>query len=84
MAVFLDGCFWHGCPDHGRREHGTNGWYWPEKIERNQVRDRDTDLRLAAAGWLPIRVWEHEEPDTAANRIGAAIRKRRHAQATAE
>jgi DNA mismatch endonuclease (patch repair protein) len=39
VAVFVDGCFWHGCPDHGRRQHRTNGWYWPEKIERNKQRD---------------------------------------------
>ena len=73
FAVFVDGCFWHGCPDHGRRTHRTNGWYWPEKIQLNLERDRDTDERLRTAGWTPVRVWEHEDPQLAANRISAAI-----------
>jgi DNA mismatch endonuclease (patch repair protein) len=73
VAVFVDGCFWHGCPDHGRREHRTNGWYWPEKIDQNWARDRDTDERLQAVGWTSIRVWEHEPPSQAADRIAAAI-----------
>jgi DNA mismatch endonuclease, patch repair protein len=62
VAVFVDGCFWHGCPEHGRRKHRTNAWYWPEKIERNRERDRDTDQKLQASGWTPIRVWAHEDP----------------------
>jgi len=69
VAVFVDGCFWHGCLDHGRREHRTNGWYWPEKIERNRERDRDTDSKLRTAGWIPIRVWEHEDPKLAAQLV---------------
>jgi DNA mismatch endonuclease (patch repair protein) len=60
VAVFVDGCFWHGCPEHGRRQHGVNGWYWPEKIDRTRRRDRDTDQVLAANGWLVMRFWEHE------------------------
>ena len=75
VAVFVDGCFWHGCPIHGRREHRTNGWYWPEKIGRNEARDRDTNARLKAAGWTPIRIWEHDEPARAAVRIAAAVRR---------
>lgn len=69
MAVFVDGCFWHGCPEHGRREHRTNGWYWPEKIERNRRRDRDTDDQLEEAGWTVVRVWEHEDLSGAAQLI---------------
>src|SRR5271166_2694159 len=76
VAVFVDGCFWHGCPEHGRREHRTNGWYWPEKIERNRVRDRDTDAHLLAAGWVPIRVWEHEDSGKAADRISSVTSTR--------
>ena len=57
VAVFVDGCFWHGCPDHGQRGHRTNGWYRNDKIAGNQARDRDTDARLKAAGWTPVRVW---------------------------
>jgi DNA mismatch endonuclease (patch repair protein) len=75
VAVFVDGCFWHGCPRHGRREHRVNGWYWPEKIERNQRRDADTDARLEAAGWTVVRVWEHEGADVAARRIVHAVRR---------
>jgi len=55
VAVFVDGCFWHGCPEHGRREHRTNGWYWPTKIAANKDRDRDTDERLIDAYWFPWR-----------------------------
>lgn len=69
VAVFVDGCFWHGCPEHGRREHRTNGWYWPEKIERNRTRDRETDALLLAADWTPVRIWEHESVQQAAHRV---------------
>jgi DNA mismatch endonuclease (patch repair protein) len=60
LAVFVDGCFWHGCPEHGRRKHEVNGWYWPDKISRNRRRDAETDRLLEAAGWQVIRVWEHD------------------------
>jgi len=73
VAVFVDGCFWHGCPDHGRRQHRVNDWYWPAKIERNMRRDRDTDARLAEAGWSVVRIWEHETPDVAVARVRAAL-----------
>jgi DNA mismatch endonuclease, patch repair protein len=76
VAVFVDGCFWHGCDQHGRRRHEVNGWYWPAKIEGNRERDRDTDERLTEAGWLVIRVWEHEPPESAASRIEVAVRAR--------
>jgi DNA mismatch endonuclease (patch repair protein) len=55
----------------------VNRWYWPEKIDRNRRRDADTDARLAEAGWLPLRVWEHENPREAAERIASMVRKRR-------
>ena len=73
VAVFVDGCFWHGCPEHGRREHRVNDWYWPEKIERNRRRDADTDARLQAAGWTVVRVWEHEAAAAAAERVARAV-----------
>lgn len=69
VAVFVDGCFWHGCPQHSRRVHQTNGWYWPEKINRNKARDLDTNTTLAAAGWTVIRVWEHEDAAQAAELV---------------
>lgn len=77
VAVFVDGCFWHGCPEHGQRVHRTNGWYWPNKIERNRERDHDTDRRLVEAGWLVERVWEHTDSIEAASRIANVVWSRR-------
>ena len=74
VAVFVDGCFWHGCPEHGRRRHAVNEWYWPEKIARNQRRDADTDARLHEAGWTVVRIWEHEPASDAAQRVAMAVR----------
>jgi DNA mismatch endonuclease (patch repair protein) len=75
VAVFIDGCFWHGCPEHGTWPKKNAGW-WRSKIETNQARDRDTNSRLEGAGWLVIRVWEHEDPVEAANKISHAVRSR--------
>jgi DNA mismatch endonuclease (patch repair protein) len=75
VAVFLDGCFWHGCPEHFTVAK-TNARYWAEKVETNRARDRDTDARLTAEAWLVIRVWEHERPEEAAERIAEAVRGR--------
>lgn len=77
VAVFVDGCFWHGCSEHGEREHAINPWYWPEKIAGNKARDLDTDRRLNEVGWLVLRVWEHEDTDIAADRVEQAVKKRR-------
>lgn len=68
VAVFMDGCFWHGCPDHGNTP-ATNQHYWSAKLARNRERDRTNDAALAAAGWTVVRVWEHEDPHLAAERI---------------
>ena len=76
VAVFVDGCFWHGCPDHGNPRPATNAWYWPAKIEGNRARDRDTDRRLTDAGWLVLRLWEHEDPAEAARRVAGAVAER--------
>ena len=72
IAVFLDGCFWHGCPLHASWPK-TNAAWWREKIETNRRRDRDTDRRLEALGWTVIRVWGHEPIADAADRINKAI-----------
>ncbi len=71
LAVFVDGCFWHGCPIHGTWPKANAGW-WRAKIEANRSRDRDTDSRLEEEGWYAVRVWEHEEPREAAERIALA------------
>lgn len=76
VALFVDGCFWHGCPEHGSRRTTANTDYWSAKVERNQARDRDTDERLRAAGWLPLRVWEHDDPEAVAATVIAAVRGR--------
>lgn len=76
LAVFVDGCFWHGCPVHGTRATHSNQVYWQQKVELNQARDLDTDTRLAEAGWLVIRVWEHEEPGAVAALVAGEVRAR--------
>ena len=76
VAVFLDGCFWHGCPQH-HTVASANAKFWADKVSGNQVRDRDTDARLEAAGWVSVRVWEHEDPVEAAQRVREVVRTRR-------
>jgi DNA mismatch endonuclease (patch repair protein) len=76
VAVFCDGCFWHACPQHFVAP-STNTDYWDKKIAGNVARDRDTDALLAKAGWLVIRVWEHEDMERAAQRVAQTVRKRR-------
>lgn len=75
VAVFVDGCYWHGCPDHGTQP-STNADYWSSKIGRNVARDRETDRLLGDAGWHPIRIWEHDDPVAAARKVQAAVRRR--------
>jgi DNA mismatch endonuclease (patch repair protein) len=75
VAVFVDGCFWHGCPEHGTWPR-NNAAFWREKIEGNVRRDRDTDARLQAEGWTVVRVWEHEAPADAAARIAETVERR--------
>jgi DNA mismatch endonuclease (patch repair protein) len=73
LAVFLDGCFWHGCPQHGNNPK-ANTDYWRPKLARNVARDREVTRELVAAGWSVIRVWEHEDVSEAAARIEEAYR----------
>ncbi|MEV4124874.1 very short patch repair endonuclease [Nocardia sp. NPDC049707] len=76
VAVFLDGCFWHGCPEH-HTVAARNAAYWAEKVARNRARDMDTDRRLVEAGWDVVRIWEHEHPTLAARRVYEAVSSRR-------
>jgi DNA mismatch endonuclease (patch repair protein) len=78
VAVYVDGCFWHGCPEHGTRSKSNVAW-WEEKLARVRARDADTDRRLAEAGWLVVRVWEHEDPRVAAENVHDIVRLRRAA-----
>jgi DNA mismatch endonuclease (patch repair protein) len=73
VAVFVDGCFWHGCPEQ-HRPAKRNAEFWRAKIGGNIARDADTDRRLREAGWRVVRVWEHEDPSAAAAAIAAAVR----------
>jgi DNA mismatch endonuclease (patch repair protein) len=75
VAVFIDGCFWHGCPMHASWPKQNAEW-WRQKIRSNKLRDVDSNNALRAAGWVPIRVWEHEVPSVAAARISRIVTRR--------
>ncbi|MEU4209625.1 very short patch repair endonuclease [Streptomyces sp. NPDC026206] len=76
VAVFIDGCYWHGCPEHYLAPR-INAGYWSDKVARNMARDRDTDERLTAAGWLVLRFWEHEPSDACTLKIVNTVQSRR-------
>jgi DNA mismatch endonuclease (patch repair protein) len=76
LAVFIDGCFWHGCPEHGNRPK-ANTDYWSVKLMRNVRRDAEINAELEAAGWAVIRVWEHEDVREAARRVEREYRRLR-------
>jgi DNA mismatch endonuclease (patch repair protein) len=73
VAVFVDGCFWHGCPEHYRRP-GSNVDYWDAKVLRNMTRDAEVDRVLVDAGWIVVRAWEHENPVEVADRVESLVR----------
>jgi DNA mismatch endonuclease (patch repair protein) len=75
VAVFLDGCFWHGCPLHQTFPKRNASW-WREKIAANQDRDADTGRRLSANGWEVLRFWEHEDTEIVAAIITTTVRHR--------
>lgn len=76
VAVFINGCFWHGCPEHATWPK-RNAEYWSAKVLANRQRDASIDAALSEAGWLVLRIWEHEDPSTAAARIAEAVLQRR-------
>ena len=72
VAVFIDGCFWHACPDHGSKPK-NNEWYWSPKLARNVERDRAADAALAEEGWTVVRLWEHVPVADAVALVVAAV-----------
>ena len=72
VAVFVDGCFWHACPEHGSKPR-ANEWYWGPKLIRNVERDRVTDAALILAGWTVVRLWEHVPLDEAVATVVTAL-----------
>lgn len=74
LAIFIDGCFWHCCPEHGTQPK-RNSAYWAPKLKRNVERDREADGLLRSAGWTVLRFWEHETPEQVANAIVEALRR---------
>jgi DNA mismatch endonuclease (patch repair protein) len=72
VVVFVDGCFWHACPEHATSPKNNGAW-WAEKLKLNVERDRETDGVLRLAGWNVIRIWEHEDPDLAVHRVVEAL-----------
>ena len=72
VAVFVDGCFWHVCPEHGTKP-ANNTWYWGPKLARNVERDRAADAALEQAGWRVVRIWEHVPLDAAIAAVVAAV-----------
>ena len=74
LAVFVDGCFWHACPEHGTQPK-ANTDYWRPKLERNVARDLSVNQALADAGWRVLRAWEHEPVSDVARRVQALVRQ---------
>lgn len=72
IAIFVDGCFWHGCPEHASWPK-QNAEFWREKIEANRHRDADTNERLRSMGWMVLRFWEHESPVEAAEVVAKTV-----------
>ena len=75
VAVFIDGCFWHGCPSHYIAPK-ANADFWRTKVEQNRARDVETTARFEHEGWLVMRFWEHEPPEVVAQQIEDALEGR--------
>jgi len=73
IAIYVDGCFWHCCPEHGTIPKANREW-WLEKFEQNRRRDTDTDRRLRESGWVVLRFWAHDNPREAAQEVLKTVR----------
>lgn len=82
VAVFLDGCFWHGCPEHATRPKSNAEW-WRQKLDRNMARDAETTAHLIAEGWTVLRFWEHQPPVQVAEQVAEAVDREKCARRTA-
>ncbi|MET8025079.1 very short patch repair endonuclease [Streptomyces avermitilis] len=76
IAIFMDGCFWHGCPQHATQPKANAEW-WRTKLDKNMARDRETTDHLRSAGWTVLRFWEHESAEDVARQIVATLASRR-------
>jgi DNA mismatch endonuclease (patch repair protein) len=76
IAIFIDGCYWHACPQHGTKSR-SNAAYWSEKLAQNVARDADTTQQLRSRGWTVLRFWEHEDPRQVAATVIEAVRSTR-------
>ena len=81
VAVFVDGCYWHGCPEH-HTQPATNSEYWADKIAGNVARDAETTEYLQQAGWTVLRFWEHEDPESVADRVQESVQSALRSQAS--
>ena len=72
VAIFIDGCFWHGCAEHGTSPSSNRAW-WSTKLLANQQRDEDTTQHLERSGWTVLRYWEHEQPEAILGAIGRVL-----------
>ncbi|MFC7636385.1 DNA mismatch endonuclease Vsr [Streptomyces thermogriseus] len=72
VAIFMDGCFWHGCPEHATHPKANSEW-WRRKLDRNMSRDIETTGHLTEAGWTVLRFWEHEDPLKVALRVQEVV-----------
>lgn len=76
IAIFMDGCFWHGCPEHATQPKSNAEW-WRAKLDKNMARDVETTEHLLAEGWTVLRFWEHETADGVARQISVSLATRR-------
>jgi DNA mismatch endonuclease (patch repair protein) len=83
LAVLIDGCFWHGCPEHKTTRPVTNGAWWAAKLDGNVARDRANDARLRAEGWTVLRCWEHEPTKAVVHQVVTSLRRLQEASAPA-
>lgn len=83
VAVFMDGCFWHGCPDHATQPKSNAEW-WREKLDKNMARDAETTAHLVAEGWTVLRFWEHQSPAQVAEVVAEAVDRERPAGRTVQ